>query len=176
MRDNLIILAAQFARLAHLTQKREDGTPYIYHPMRVAGNVSMHIGATETMVTAAWLHDVVEDCGVQPITLEKKFGLVVSDMVMELTNPSQILKLKEQGVSRKQRKKIDLEHIMKISRDAQIIKMYDRIDNLLDKPKHSDGEWRKKYAQESMDLYDVVKDADETLANTLLKAIQRISQ
>lgn len=172
---NHIIKAAQFAATYHTGQTRTDGTPYIYHPMRVAGSVTLHHGATEEMVIAAWLHDTIEDCGVTALQIEREFGLKVSELVLELTNPSQLLGMKAKGINRENRKKFDHEHIATISREAKIVKMHDRIDNLNDSPKGDKG-WVKKYARESMDLYEVVRDADMTLAAKLINTITNMNK
>ena len=63
---NPILRAAQFARQAHEGQRRKcNDRPYIEHPARVAARVTILPGATEAMVVAAWLHDVVEDTTVE---------------------------------------------------------------------------------------------------------------
>jgi (p)ppGpp synthase/HD superfamily hydrolase len=70
------------AEIAHTAvgQKRADGvTPYIVHPMRVAELVTVwhpFVGDTggevlDTLVAAAWLHDVVEDTKVTFSSLER---------------------------------------------------------------------------------------------------------
>lgn len=51
-------IAEQIARKAHAGQLDKQGQPYILHVERVAAAVS------EPAKAAAWLHDVVEDCGV----------------------------------------------------------------------------------------------------------------
>ena len=72
---NVIIKAAQFARKAHGGQKRKfSNEPYIHHPARVAARAMLLPETTEALVCAAWLHDVVEDCGVSLQTLTEVFG------------------------------------------------------------------------------------------------------
>jgi (p)ppGpp synthase/HD superfamily hydrolase len=64
---SIIHEAAKLARTLHHDQTRAGGQPYIEHPMRVAGLVSIHgdddkdTPFTDDMVAAAWLHDVYED-------------------------------------------------------------------------------------------------------------------
>lgn len=78
-----LILASTVASRAHSTQKRKDGTPYIGHPMRVAMRVADQGIAA---MTAALLHDVVEDTDVTLAEL-KDFGFagVVIDAVDRVT-------------------------------------------------------------------------------------------
>ncbi|MBT2548095.1 phosphohydrolase [Arthrobacter sp. ISL-65] len=51
--------AKAIATIAHRFQTDKIGVPYIEHPRRVAAKLddSKHIAA-------AWLHDVIEDCGI----------------------------------------------------------------------------------------------------------------
>ena len=57
----LIERAQEFAALKHATQKRKfTGEPYIVHPLAV-GELVASIGAPETVVAAAILHDTLED-------------------------------------------------------------------------------------------------------------------
>ncbi len=55
------VRAMVLATSAHMDQQRRDGRPYIEHPARVVAAV-MERG--QRYVAAAWLHDVIEDTGV----------------------------------------------------------------------------------------------------------------
>lgn len=124
---SLIIQAAQFARDAHGDQRRKfTGYPYITHPLRVAGMTSLIYGATEIQVAAAWLHDVVEDCGVTEAHLRTAgFPAETIKLVLELTNPSKGVR-----APREERKRLDREHIAAASYWARVLKCLDRLDNL----------------------------------------------
>jgi len=56
-------LARRIAQLAHDGQVDKAGAPYITHPARVAARVR-DAGGDPRAEAVAWLHDVVEDCGV----------------------------------------------------------------------------------------------------------------
>ena len=74
--------AASFAANAHKHQTRNDGTPYVAHPFRVAMTVSLRFGnADEEVLAAALLHDVIEDCDVDYDDLCESFGSRVADLV-----------------------------------------------------------------------------------------------
>lgn len=123
----MILKAAQFAEAHHRGQiRRFNGTPYIWHPMRVAGRASMLRGANDVVVAAAWLHDVVEDCAVSPELIDGQFGPDVRRIVLELTNPSK----NRRDLDRSQRKAIDRKHLSSATPEARAIKLLDRIDNL----------------------------------------------
>lgn len=63
MSQVLLYRAIDVALDAHATQTDKAGKPYIGHVSRVAQAVAA-AGGSDTAVTVAWLHDVVEDSGV----------------------------------------------------------------------------------------------------------------
>jgi len=135
---NPILLAAKAAAVFHEGQTRKyDGSPYIVHPGRVAARISMHPRGTEAMVCAAWLHDVIEDCGassegIANALADSTLGLPgaqeVARLVTELTNPSK----KFPDFCRADKKALDRKHFMSVSMEAKMIKLADRTDNLRD--------------------------------------------
>ena len=61
--------ALSYAREKHSGQLRKSGEPYIVHPLTMACN-AISIGIREDDVLATiLLHDVCEDCGVDPVLL-----------------------------------------------------------------------------------------------------------
>lgn len=154
-----IIRAARYAAKCHAGQvRRYTGAPYIYHPMRVAGRLTMRPNITDDEVAAAWLHDVIEDCGVTREELSQEIGnWHTGRLVQELTNPSKGLKL-----PRAERKQIDRDHIAKISKPAKLIKLIDRIDNLREVPE-SESQFLKLYREESRLLLEVLRGTDAGL-------------
>ena len=80
MQCEIIEKAYLFAKELHKEQKRKDGTPYLSHPVEVA-LILAKLGFNEDVVSAALLHDVVEDCGVTVKEIETKFNSVVAQLV-----------------------------------------------------------------------------------------------
>jgi hypothetical protein len=74
--EDAIILACT----AHRGQVDKGGAPYILHPLRVMLAVS-----DDERRTAAVLHDVVEDCGIDPATIAGRFGDAVAQAVVALS-------------------------------------------------------------------------------------------
>ena len=72
--------AYKMAKDLHKDQLRKDGTPYIGHPVEVA-LILARLGFDESVISAALLHDVVEDCGCSLETITKKFSKAVAEMV-----------------------------------------------------------------------------------------------
>jgi len=141
--------------------------------MRVAGAVTIWAAKQdpdsaiypiyEDMIAAAYLHDVLEDSDVKLGEIVAATNRAVGRYVEELTNASTGSK-----EPRAVRKAKDREKLRGASRQSQIIKMFDRIDNLQDLP--SDDSFCMKYADESWDLADVLKNADADVHYELLTA------
>ena len=86
MISRLELKAKSFATKCHEGQFRKDGiTPYISHPATVVGLLKRMGVSNENILAAAWLHDVVEDCGVKIEKLNKEFNPEVSRIVSQLT-------------------------------------------------------------------------------------------
>lgn len=155
-------MAADLARRAHEGQRRKyNGDPYIYHPARVAGRVGLLKYATEEMVAAAYLHDVLEDTDVRPAVIEQTFGSEVLKLVLGLTNPS-----KGSKAPRPERKMMDRQWLSAQSTQVKLIKLLDRIDNLREMSGAEDS-FRKVYASESLLLASAIGDADAELREEL---------
>lgn len=127
---NMIEKAVRFAYTSHKGQFRRDGvTPYITHVARVAARCATmhHSGDDEgrryysDFVASAWLHDVVEDCGVSIETIKDEFGLIVASNVEVLT---------------KQAGQDYMAYLIKVAAGHQTrhIKLFDVMDNLSDRP------------------------------------------
>ena len=84
--------AAAFAARAHAGQLRKDGvTPYISHPFRVAMTVRDLFNCTDiTTLTAAILHDTIEDCLTDYDDLLEHFGRPVADTVSALSKDMRV--------------------------------------------------------------------------------------
>jgi RelA/SpoT family (p)ppGpp synthetase len=76
--------ALELSLVAHQTQQRKSGEPYVVHPILVAA-ITASFSNDETMVQAALLHDVVEDTDYTIEELKEQFGDDVAHMVEGLT-------------------------------------------------------------------------------------------
>ena len=78
--------AKEFSKKCHEGQFRKDGkTPYFEHPKAVV-DILKNIGVEdEEILSAAWLHDVIEDCGITKKQLEREFNPNVARIVQALT-------------------------------------------------------------------------------------------
>jgi (p)ppGpp synthase/HD superfamily hydrolase len=156
---NTIHESAKLAWSLHHGQTRAGGQPYIYHPLRVAGLVSIFgddaegTPLTDDMVAAAWLHDVYEDTAFNSPELNC-INPVVERLVDELTN--RFTKATYPKWNRKKRKAAEQDRIARISPAAQVIKLCDRMDNL-DTIKAKKGKkFHALYCDETQALLEVI--------------------
>lgn len=158
-----------FATAAHsaVAQLRKyTNEPYIVHPAEVFSIVSTVEGATEEMLAAAWLHDVVEDTGVTIEVIRAEFGDKVAELVGWLTDVSR----PEQG-NRATRKAIDRAHSAMAPAEAQTIKLADLISNTRSIVEH-DEKFARTYLEEKRMLLAVMNKGDAGLMAEARKYIE----
>ena len=143
-----LINALYFAADKHKDQRRKgaDALPYINHPIAVA-HLLMEAGINDQdLLCAALLHDVIEDCDVSYIDLVRKFGLRVADIVLEVSDNPLAANRKLEQIAK----------IKKISREAKLIKLADKICNVRDviisPPVRWDAERKNKYIEFSKEI------------------------
>lgn len=82
----LVAKARQFAMIAHLGQKDDEGQDYFKVHVRKVALMVKHLTNDANVISAAYLHDVIEDAEVSEEKLRKEFGNKITDLVMELTH------------------------------------------------------------------------------------------
>ncbi len=155
----LIHKARCFAHFAHAGQERKGGGPYIQHPKRVARIVAGN-GGTDEMVAAAWLHDVLEDCGdrVTSQHIVDFFGTEVFSLVYDLTDLYTTEAYPDWN--RRQRKMCEAYRLHGCSLAVRTIKRADMEDNLTDIEDFDPG-FVKLYKREKATLIALFDAADE---------------
>ena len=66
--------AYNFALEAHKKQKRDEGVPYIIHPIAVA-NILSDLKLDSATIATGLLHDTIEDTRATYKTIQEEFGL-----------------------------------------------------------------------------------------------------
>jgi guanosine-3',5'-bis(diphosphate) 3'-pyrophosphohydrolase len=122
-------------------------------------------GYSDTIVAAGWLHDVVEDTDFGLPAVEIVFGTDVAILVMEVTNV--YIKKTHHVFNREQRKKLEAVRLSGVSNNAKIIKLADRLCNLLDYTPGDDDEWWKLYTNETRQLLPSIRAGNEILAQRI---------
>ena len=147
---NLVLKATQFAALKHCDQRRKDGkTPYIIHPISVAMILS-EIGSIEDpeILSAALLHDTLEDTDTSGDELENFFGSRVRIIVEELTDNDML--------TFSQRKQMQIDNAPYLSKDATLVRIADKISNVSDVIENPPPEWNQKRCNKYVDWAEAV--------------------
>jgi (p)ppGpp synthase/HD superfamily hydrolase len=159
---NLAYQAMVFAREVHKDQRRKyTNAPYFDHLAEVAGIVSSLLpdisggrSDIEYILAVAYLHDCVEDQNVSKEFLLQKFGPIVTEGVMLLSDL-------EEG-NRATRKRLSRERLATAPGWVQTIKCADLISNTSSIVQH-DKDFAKVYLQEKQMLLGVLTKADHRL-------------
>jgi len=141
--------AYEIAKEAHKEQFRRSGEPYIIHPIAVA-RILYDLGMDCESMTAALLHDVVEDTRLTKEDITMTFGEEIADLVEGVTKLGKVpIFTKEEQQAENVRKML-----MAMSRDIRviIIKLADRIHNMRTLAFMKPYKRREK-AQETLEIY-----------------------
>ena len=150
----IIKRAYDFASEKHFGQKRLTGEGYIIHPLNVAYLLT-DIKADFETLSAALIHDVVEDCNVSIEVIKKKFGPNITTLVDGVTKISKLNFSHDSELTINNQRKI----LVGLSEDVRviIIKLADRLNNLQTLYVHSDFK-QKKIARETLDILTPIAD------------------
>jgi GTP pyrophosphokinase len=170
-----IIKACQLAKKYHSGQKRDEGGPYILHPLRVASLLIEELNISDVnVICAALLHDAVEDSDLQLKEINEIFGNITSNLVKNLTRK----KLPDEAESNKyQRKYQKFLETMKKDFNTRAIKTCDALDNMVSWPKiiehHSAKKKMKRWLREAKTMYiPLAQSVEKKLADKMKKAIK----
>lgn len=125
---DIITKAFNFARQAHKGVRRLSGEPYIMHPIAVAQIVCSEMGLGSTSISAALLHDVVEDTDYTIEDIENIFGAKIAQIVDGLTKISGGIFGDQASAQAENFKKL----LLTMSDDIRVIliKICDRLHNM----------------------------------------------
>ncbi len=145
----LILKAYNFAYSKHEEQCRRSGEPYIIHPLNVA-YILADIGLDDSTISAALLHDVVEDTEVTISDIKKEFGIEIAEMVEGVTKlgTMQFASMEEQQAEDYRKM------FLAMGKDIRVIliKLADRLHNMRTL-KYLKRDRQIANAKETMDLY-----------------------
>jgi len=152
---DLKFIAAGFelASNSHQNQKRASGEDYITHPIEVSLKTA-GIGLDAKAVTAALLHDTVEDTSTDLKTIRKKFGDEVAFLVNALTKINAIHLQSDEKTVESARKMF-----LAISQDIRvvIIKLLDRLHNMETLASLAEKD-KKRISLETLEIYGPIAD------------------
>ncbi len=147
--------AYNFALDAHQDQKREEGVPYIIHPVAVA-NILTELKLDSATITTGLLHDTIEDTKVTYETVKKEFGEEVANLVDGVTKLSAL----EEKASDNSKAENFRKLILATSKDIRVllVKLADRLHNMRTINFVKDPEKIIRKAKETMEIYAPLAD------------------
>jgi GTP pyrophosphokinase len=146
---SLITRAYHLAHAAHEGQVRRSGDPYIQHPLAVA-TILAKLGLDDITLSAALLHDAVEDTGVTLDEVAADFGADVAAIVDGVTKLDRVsFDSKEAQQAATMRKML-----VAMAKDIRVllIKLADRLHNMRTIAALRPDKQRR-IAQETLDVY-----------------------
>lgn len=147
----LILRAVHFAAERHRNQRRKDeeASPYINHPIAVSLLLADVGGVTDPEVlAAAILHDTIEDTRTTPEELQAVFGATIRSLVEEVSD--------NKSLPKGERKQLQIEHAKSLSDGAALIKLGDKISNVLDVTHAPPADWSMERRREYLDWAESV--------------------
>ncbi|MFB5648698.1 MAG: HD domain-containing protein [Candidatus Nitrosomaritimum aestuariumsis] len=168
----LVKSAELFAKKKHAGQFRKDGnTPYSKHLEDVVNRLKSLGVIDEELLSAGWLHDIIENTDTNFDNLYEQFGNRIAVIVSSLT--------KDKTVPRKQREKAYNIQLKEASFDAKLIKLCDISANLSDLKNYDVSKSKKLREVKQKKYYLTIIKKDLINANypkiaTLLETINQI--
>ncbi|MEW6729961.1 MAG: HD domain-containing protein [Acidobacteriota bacterium] len=148
---SLVLQALKFAAHKHRQQRRKDkeASPYINHPIYVA-ELLWRVGQVRdvTILTAAILHDTIEDTDTNPIEIESLFGKEVLSLVQEVSD--------DKSLPKEIRKQLQVQKAPYKSIGAKHIKLADKICNVHDISHSPPSNWSLQRRKEYLDWTEKV--------------------
>jgi len=161
--------AYHFSETAHQGQFRKTGDPYISHPIAVA-NILAQWHLDPQALTAALLHDVIEDAHVSKDEITQKFGKPVAELVDGLSKLDKIeFRSQEQAQAENFRKML-----LAMAHDVRVIliKLADRLHNMRTL-NAMQADKRRRIARETMEIYAPI--ANRLGLNTIYQELQELA-
>lgn len=149
----LVLKAVEFAARKHKDQRRKDveASPYVNHPIAVA-NILCSEGqiGDVSVICGALLHDTLEDTATTPEELASEFGTAIRRIVEEVSD--------DKGLPKEERKRLQIAHAARISDQAKLVKLGDKIANLRDVTARPPDGWSLQRKQAYFDWARAVVD------------------
>ena len=155
LNHNSLNKAFKFAIDAHKNQKRDEGVPYIIHPVAVA-KILTDLKLDSATITTGLLHDTIEDTKVTYETVKKEFGEEVANLVDGVTKISAL----EDKASSDSKAENFRKLIIATSKDIRVllVKLADRLHNMRTIKFVKNKEKMVRKAKETMEIYAPLAD------------------
>ncbi len=162
--------AYNFALEAHQNQKRDEGVPYIIHPVAVA-KILTDLKLDSATITTGLLHDTIEDTKVTYESVKKEFGEEVANLVDGVTKISALENRASDDSKAENFRKL----ILATSKDIRVllVKLADRLHNMRTIQFVKDDEKKIRKAKETMEIYAPL--AERMGMNTIRDELEDLS-
>ena len=162
--------AYNFALEAHQNQKRDEGVPYIIHPVAVA-KILTDLKLDSATITTGLLHDTIEDTNVTYESVKKEFGEEVANLVDGVTKISALENRASDDSKAENFRKL----ILATSKDIRVllVKLADRLHNMRTIQFVKDSEKKIRKAKETMEIYAPL--AERMGMNTIRDELEDLS-
>ena len=161
--------AYRFSEAAHAGQTRQSGEPYISHPLAVTEILAgWHMDSQA--LTAALLHDVMEDTSITKDEIADSFGKPVAELVDGLSKLDKIEFQSAEDAQAENFRKM----LLAMARDVRVIliKLADRLHNMRTLGAVSPAK-RRRVARETKEIYAPI--ANRLGLNALFQELEELS-
>ena len=147
--------AYEFALTAHKLQKRDEGVPYINHPIAVA-DILTDLKLDSATIATGLLHDTIEDTHATYETIKNEFGQEVADLVDGVTKISAFENQAAANSKAENFRKL----ILATSKDIRVllVKLADRLHNMRTIGFIKNKDKQTRIAKETMEIYSPLAD------------------
>ena len=138
-----------FAQKAHSGQYRQSGEPFVSHPIAVA-NILSSFRMDQDSISAAMLHDVIEDTGTPKSLIQNEFNKNVANLVDGVSKLDQLDIGSKNEVQAENFQKM----ILAMAKDIRVVvlKLADRLHNMRT-IQFLDREKQLRIAKETLEIY-----------------------
>jgi (p)ppGpp synthase/HD superfamily hydrolase len=166
---NKVIGAYEMAESIHEFQERPDGTPFFWHPSRVAKIMLAELNQSDTdILCAALLHHALDDVAfVTSEILEINFGFYTSSLIQVLAKEVHTQDRAEESVENAY-----IEKLCNAPEEVRLIKLAERLDTcrcIRNNLRPSSV----KYVRDTTNYLTLAKDSHNPQMSYLIKEIQK---
>lgn len=147
--EDLLNRSFRLSTEAHKNHFRESGESYFYHPYAVAKIIAEEIPVDDISLSAALLHDVVEDTDITIDFIKREFGAQIASIVDGVTKIGGVFKGQEINQAENYRKML-----LSMVKDLRVIlvKFADRLHNMRTL-EYLKPEKQRRIAKETLEIY-----------------------
>jgi GTP diphosphokinase / guanosine-3',5'-bis(diphosphate) 3'-diphosphatase len=145
----LVRRAYEIAAERHRTQVRRSGEPYLIHLLEVA-HILADMRLDATTLTAALLHDVIEDTEFPVSRIEERFGAEVAHLVEGVTKISRLNMMAPEARQAENVRKMVLAMVHDVR--VVLVKLADRLHNMRTL-EYLEPAKQQRISRETLDIY-----------------------